>query len=161
MDYRQLLKKYINHVGAEEGTTFLAFKGGWEDSPEFTDEEWAELQKLEAEPLAISAATHSCSCHVKNAGPCPICKELGCVVWDFNYVAQPEIEANTITAHILKSDPLPNSSFIGVEFVQEPKKGCPSCDHDLSYPGQPGHICYTYAEWEANKRRNRERETPS
>lgn len=30
---------------------------------------------------------HSCSCHVKNAGACPICKELGCEVWDFNQVA--------------------------------------------------------------------------
>lgn len=26
------------------------------------------------------------------------------------------------------------------------RKGCPSCDRDLSYPGQPGHICFTYAE---------------
>lgn len=32
--------------------------------------------------------------------------------------------------------------------------GCPSCDHDLSYPGQPGHECYTYAEW--HERRHRE-----
>lgn len=23
---------------------------------------------------------------------------------------------------------------------------CPSCDRDLSYSGQPGHECYTYAE---------------
>lgn len=27
-----------------------------------------------------------------------------------------------------------------------PEPGCPSCDRDLSYPGQPGHECYTYAE---------------
>ena len=25
----------------------------------------------------------------------------------------------------------------------------PSCDHDLSYPGKPGHECYTYDEWRA------------
>lgn len=25
--------------------------------------------------------------------------------------------------------------------------GCPSCDRDLSYPGAPGHECYTYDEW--------------
>ena len=28
--------------------------------------------------------------------------------------------------------------------------GCPSCDRDLSYPGAPGHQCYTYDEWRAN-----------
>jgi len=26
------------------------------------------------------------------------------------------------------------------------KDGCPSCDRGLTYPGQPGHECYTYAE---------------
>jgi hypothetical protein len=31
--------------------------------------------------------THSCSCHVRNQGPCDICKVLGCEVWDFNQVA--------------------------------------------------------------------------
>ncbi len=31
-----------------------------------------------------------------------------------------------------------------------PKPPCPSCDRDLSYPGQPGHRCYTYAERAAN-----------
>lgn len=30
---------------------------------------------------------------------------------------------------------------------------CPSCDHDLSYPGSPGHDCYTYEQWAENKRR--------
>lgn len=29
--------------------------------------------------------------------------------------------------------------------------GCPSCDRDLSYPGAPGHECYTYAEWRARQ----------
>lgn len=26
---------------------------------------------------------------------------------------------------------------------------CPSCDRDLSYPGAPGHECYTYAQHRA------------
>lgn len=87
MDHRQLLKKYIAHVVVEEGSACLDYKEPWANSPEFTDEEWAELKKLEREPLVISAVTHSCSCHAKNAGPCGICKELGCEVWDFNEVA--------------------------------------------------------------------------
>lgn len=29
------------------------------------------------------------------------------------------------------------------------REPCPSCDRDLSYPGSPGHECYTYAEWQA------------
>lgn len=89
MDYRQLLKKYIKHVGEAEGSTSLGDhdRSAWADMPEFTDEEWAKLQELEAESLAISSVTHSCSCHVKNQGPCVICKEIGCEVWDFNQVA--------------------------------------------------------------------------
>jgi len=46
MDYRALLVKYINHVGYEEGSTFLVHQG---HEIEFTDEEWAELQVLDAE----------------------------------------------------------------------------------------------------------------
>lgn len=87
MDYRQLLKKYINFVVIEEGTTFLNARAGWGDSPKFTDEEWDKLQELEAEPLDISAATHNCYCHSIDVGPCSICKELGCQVWDFDGVA--------------------------------------------------------------------------
>jgi hypothetical protein len=45
MDYRELLKKYINHVGEEEGTTFLS----WDGDDRFTEAEWDELQALEAE----------------------------------------------------------------------------------------------------------------
>lgn len=33
------------------------------------------------------AAAHSCSCHAKNQGPCELCKQMGCEVWDFNQVA--------------------------------------------------------------------------
>lgn len=93
MDHRQLLKKYIYHVGECEGTTFLSdlHRPLSKYREAFTDEEWAELQKLENESLSVSAETHSCSCHPKNAGPCPICKELGCEVWDFNQaVVMPE-----------------------------------------------------------------------
>lgn len=53
MDYRQLLKKYIDHVGEYEGSTFLQdyMRSNYPDMPDFTDEEWAELKKLEDEPL--------------------------------------------------------------------------------------------------------------
>lgn len=91
MDYRHLLKKYINHVGESEGSTSLGDhdRSALAGMPEFTDEEWAELQKLEAEDPDLSPVTHSCSCHARNAGPCDICKALGCEVWDFNEVIFP------------------------------------------------------------------------
>lgn len=39
MDYKELLKKYINHVGDQEGIDFTD-----RDKPDwFTDEEWKEL----------------------------------------------------------------------------------------------------------------------
>jgi hypothetical protein len=48
IDHRELLKKYIDHVGNCEGTDFLniGYRGG---NPEFTDEEWAELVRLRDE----------------------------------------------------------------------------------------------------------------
>ena len=52
IDYRSLLKRYIEHVGAYEGVSFL---GPAHRNPEttsylrFTDDEWAELLKLDAE----------------------------------------------------------------------------------------------------------------
>lgn len=48
IDYRELLKKYINHVGEEEGTTFLAWA---DESGRFTDEELTELRVLDDEGL--------------------------------------------------------------------------------------------------------------
>ena len=47
MDYRTLLKKYIKHVGEIEGVTY----SGEHDycSKFFTEEEWAELRKLDTE----------------------------------------------------------------------------------------------------------------
>lgn len=45
MDYRELLKKYIDHVGESEGVTFLSH----DDLNRFTSEEWAELRLLDVE----------------------------------------------------------------------------------------------------------------
>lgn len=48
-NYRELLKKYIQHVGDSEGTDFLgdfARNDFGCDPDRFTDEEWAELQRL-------------------------------------------------------------------------------------------------------------------
>lgn len=86
MNHRQLLIKYINWVGDEEGSTFLDHRQAWLSDVEFTDEEWEELQRLEAIKYK-DLANHSCSCHARNAGACDICKVLGCEVWDFNQVA--------------------------------------------------------------------------
>lgn len=46
IDYKELLMKYINHVADNEGVTFIkdCFKGDC-----FTEEEWAELTKLDEE----------------------------------------------------------------------------------------------------------------
>lgn len=43
--------------------------------------------KIEEEKAA--SPDHSCSCHARDRGPCVICKELGCEVWDFNQYALP------------------------------------------------------------------------
>ena len=45
IDYRELLRKYINHVGCCEGITFLSNIY----ASDFTTEEFAELQKLDKE----------------------------------------------------------------------------------------------------------------
>lgn len=111
MDHRQLLKKYITYVGDEEGTTFLGVRGGMLSEVEFTEEEWQELKKLEDEPLTISKETHSCSCHAQEAGPCGVCKELGCKVWDFNKIAELEPNAFIKQARLigLSLDDKPNA----------------------------------------------------
>lgn len=49
MNYRELLIKYIDHVGYREGVTFLSDG----DSDCFTEEEFAELQKLDKESEQI------------------------------------------------------------------------------------------------------------
>jgi hypothetical protein len=47
IDFRSLLKKYIAHVGEQEGTAFI-----WAHMHGFTDEEVATLVQLEAELTA-------------------------------------------------------------------------------------------------------------
>ena len=47
IDYRELLKKYIQHVGNTEGITFLADR--YWNSNDFTREEWLELNRLNSE----------------------------------------------------------------------------------------------------------------
>lgn len=49
MNYRELLKKYIDHVANCEGTTFL---GAHKQTDRFTDEEWQELGLLDDECLS-------------------------------------------------------------------------------------------------------------
>lgn len=49
MDYRKLLKKYINYVGEMEGVTFLSDFYGTPNEEDFTREEWKELQELDKE----------------------------------------------------------------------------------------------------------------
>lgn len=47
--YRVLLRKYIDHVGEVEGTTFAGDKDRMRSARygvTFTDEEWAEVQRL-------------------------------------------------------------------------------------------------------------------
>jgi len=48
--YRVLLRKYIDHVGECEGTTFITDRSRQRSHQfaqiEFTDEEWAELERL-------------------------------------------------------------------------------------------------------------------
>jgi hypothetical protein len=50
MDYRDLLLRYINHVGRCEGVVFLW--DGNRHEGDFSDEEWTELEKLDAEALS-------------------------------------------------------------------------------------------------------------
>lgn len=50
LDHKELLKKYIDHVGNSEGTTHL---NDWNRNAygnvDFTDEEWEELKRLDKE----------------------------------------------------------------------------------------------------------------
>jgi len=49
MDYKELLKKYIRHVGDLEGVSFL---GPQDKSKFFSDSEWEELIKIDDEVAA-------------------------------------------------------------------------------------------------------------
>ena len=44
MDYKELLRKYIEHVGDVEGTYFIS--SIYRDSSMFSEEEWNELIKI-------------------------------------------------------------------------------------------------------------------
>lgn len=46
MNFEELLRKYIDHVGQCEGVTFLSSRWAGDSTVEFSDEEWAELQRL-------------------------------------------------------------------------------------------------------------------
>lgn len=48
LDYRALLKKYMNHVIDREGVSFL-YHGLPNAHKKFTVEEWAELERLDSE----------------------------------------------------------------------------------------------------------------
>ena len=43
IDYKELLRKYIDHVDKMEGTDFLSFR---KDFSECTDTEWAAIQQI-------------------------------------------------------------------------------------------------------------------
>lgn len=49
MDYRRLLKKYMNHVGECEGTVFLSPSSRLV-SPGISEDEWKELFRIADEP---------------------------------------------------------------------------------------------------------------
>lgn len=51
IDYRALLLKYIAHVGQEEGETYIDRLEGADYYPQFSQEEVAELLKLDKETL--------------------------------------------------------------------------------------------------------------
>ena len=48
MDYKELLKKYMKHVGAREGASFVESELG-DRSDFFSDEEWKEIRKIDEE----------------------------------------------------------------------------------------------------------------
>jgi hypothetical protein len=51
MNHEALLWKYIEHVGACEGTDFLDDVYRHKLGEDFTDAEWAELQRISNGPL--------------------------------------------------------------------------------------------------------------
>jgi hypothetical protein len=46
MDYRDLLARYIQHIVGCEGTDYISGWVGYNDCPQFTQEEWTELERL-------------------------------------------------------------------------------------------------------------------
>lgn len=66
MDYRELLLKYIVHVGACEGITFIQRENGCSLGPEFTDCEKEELMSLDEESKDPKFYQRSGICDVEN-----------------------------------------------------------------------------------------------
>jgi len=57
IDYKELLLKYIAHIGLMEGVTYINFDKPpfHEGRPKyFSEEEWNELKKLDKESLELS-----------------------------------------------------------------------------------------------------------
>jgi hypothetical protein len=48
-DHRELLKKYIEHVSAREGSDLLCYIDSYNHFPKFTDNERRELQQISRE----------------------------------------------------------------------------------------------------------------
>ena len=57
IDYKELLKKYMNHVVEHEGVTFLFDWGNYFAG--FTESEWQELKKIESEATEEARERHS------------------------------------------------------------------------------------------------------
>jgi hypothetical protein len=52
MDYEELLKKYMEHVGDCEGTTYVDnLNDSWRSDVKFTEEEVAELERIRDLPF--------------------------------------------------------------------------------------------------------------
>lgn len=49
MDYKELLKKYMQHVGEYEGSTFVQCLNSGHCDVKFTEEEVAELERIQDE----------------------------------------------------------------------------------------------------------------
>lgn len=49
INYKKLLRKYMEHVAQEEGTTFIS-KVNWYSGITFTDEEVKELKYFQSNP---------------------------------------------------------------------------------------------------------------
>lgn len=56
IDYKELLRKYINHVGTEEGWTFMPYSGDG-----FSEEEVQELNDLDVK-AEINPETPAIAC---------------------------------------------------------------------------------------------------
>ena len=70
-----------------------------------TNEIYKLIQDLEKH--LPTPETHSCSCHVRYAGSCDVCKAIGCKVFDFNQVALPQFDTGPDHASFFIEPPHP------------------------------------------------------